>query len=125
MQVPRPIIPGRASMRRRRRRAGRTAFILIVLVLLVAGAVVYHPWSRGGKNTTSPTTPSDTGSFSGKNPIKHIVFLVKENRTFDTFFGKYPGAEGATSGKGLSATHQQITIPLAPAYDENPHDITH
>src|ERR1700704_743643 len=30
--------------------------------------------------------------------IKHIVFIIKENRTFDNYFGTFPGAMGATSG---------------------------
>jgi phospholipase C len=33
------------------------------------------------------------------NPIKHIVFMVKENRSFDTMFGTFPGADGATTYK--------------------------
>jgi phospholipase C len=32
------------------------------------------------------------------NKIKHIVFIVKENRTFDNYFGTFPGADGATTG---------------------------
>src|SRR4051794_18989456 len=32
-------------------------------------------------------------------PIKHIVFLVKENHTFDNYFGTFPGADGATTGR--------------------------
>jgi phospholipase C len=31
-------------------------------------------------------------------PIKHIIFIVKENRSFDNYFGTFPGANGATSG---------------------------
>jgi len=31
--------------------------------------------------------------------LKHIVFVIKENRTFDTYFGRFPGAEGATRGR--------------------------
>ena len=30
--------------------------------------------------------------------IEHVVFLIKENRTFDHMFGRFPGADGATSG---------------------------
>jgi phospholipase C len=32
-------------------------------------------------------------------PIQHIVILVKENRTFDSMFGTFPGANGATTFK--------------------------
>ena len=28
------------------------------------------------------------------NPIEHIVIIVKENHTFDNYFGTYPGANG-------------------------------
>jgi len=32
------------------------------------------------------------------NPIKHVVIIVKENRSFDHYFGTFPGANGATTG---------------------------
>jgi YVTN family beta-propeller protein len=32
-----------------------------------------------------------------KSPLRHIVFVVKENRTFDEIFGQLPGADGAAS----------------------------
>jgi phospholipase C len=31
-------------------------------------------------------------------PIKHVVFLIKENRTFDHLFGSFPGANGVEFG---------------------------
>ena len=34
-----------------------------------------------------------------RSKIKHIVFLIKENRTFDTLFGTFPGADGTTTGR--------------------------
>ena len=33
--------------------------------------------------------------------IQHIVFIVKENRSFDIYFGTFPGADGATTGDHL------------------------
>jgi hypothetical protein len=32
--------------------------------------------------------------MSGK--IDHVVIIVKENHTFDNYFGTFPGADGAT-----------------------------
>lgn len=29
-----------------------------------------------------------------KNPIEHIVIIIKENHTFDNYFGTFPGADG-------------------------------
>ncbi len=53
--------------------------------------------------------------------IQHIVFLIKENRSFDHYFGTFPGADGATSGK----TSRGDTMPLQKLPDETPYDIGH
>jgi len=50
----------------------------------------------------SPQTVKLTGTAiqgGSINVIQHIVFIVKENRSFDNYFGTFPGADGATSGK--------------------------
>ena len=46
---------------------------------------------------------------AGQVPIKHVVFIVKENHSFNNYFGLFPGATGATSCKVSNGT----TIPLA------------
>lgn len=54
--------------------------------------------------------------------IQHVVFIIKENRTFDNYFGAYPGADGATSG--TISTGQ--VIPLGPSPDyTGPYDPEH
>ncbi len=54
-------------------------------------------------------------------PIKHIVFLVKENRSYDTYFGKFDGGNGATTGR----IHTGQTVPLQPLIDRSNPDINH
>jgi len=49
----------------------------------------------------------------GLSQIQHVVFIIKENRTFDNYFGAYPGANGATTG--TTSTGQ--VIPLARTAD--------
>jgi len=44
--------------------------------------------------------------------IKHIVFIIKENRTFDNYFGTFPGANGAT--QGTISTGQVIPLGHTP-----------
>ena len=39
------------------------------------------------------------GKSSGSVPIKHVVIVVQENRSFDDLFALFPGANGATRGK--------------------------
>ena len=56
----------------------------------------------------------------GVERIQHIVFIVKENRTFDNYFGSFPGADGATTG----AIHTGEVISLSHQPDIT-HDIGH
>src|SRR5437879_5346856 len=47
----------------------------------------------------SPQTSSMTGTaIRGIDLIQHIVFIIKENRSFNSYFGTFPGVNGATSG---------------------------
>jgi phospholipase C len=56
-------------------------------------------------------------------PIKHVIIVIQENRSFDNFFATFPGADGTTVGKAAamppsiaSSCHDPITkaqtIPL-------------
>jgi phospholipase C len=46
--------------------------------------------------------------------IQHVVFLIKENRSFDNYFGTFPGANGAT--RGPISTGQIINLGPTPDY---------
>jgi phospholipase C len=41
---------------------------------------------------------------SGIHKIKHIVVIMQENRSFDSYFGTYPGADG------IPMRHGRITV---------------
>ena len=68
-----------------------------------------------------PTPPNAAALVGLRSKIQHIVFLVKENRSFDTYFGTFPGAEGATSG--VISTGQKMVLRRAP--DRMPRDLGH
>jgi phospholipase C len=55
------------------------------------------------------------------NQIQHIIFLVRENRSFDHYFGACPGADGATTA---TISNGQI-ISLGHATDATPQDLCH
>lgn len=64
-----------------------------------------------------PSPPSDEDLVAmARRKIRHIVFLVKENRTFDHLFGTFPGADGVTEGVTCDGT----VVPLARAEDDSP-----
>src|SRR5579864_3148325 len=72
--------------RRRRGRAG---------VLLTTGALVLVPLFV----TNALTTRS--GAATGIQLIKHVVVIMQENRSFDQYFGTYPGADGIPMANGV------------------------
>ena len=97
--------------------------MLSATLLLVATAC------SSGLPDWNPLPPNDLGtrparidatSFTTRWPIKHVVFIIKENRTFDNLFGRFPGADGATTGMD-----QGTTRPLTQAPDRIPVDIVH
>jgi Phosphoesterase family/Lactonase, 7-bladed beta-propeller len=41
-----------------------------------------------------------TSLFRGRSPIKHIIYVIKENRTYDQFYGDLPAAGDGTRADG-------------------------
>jgi phospholipase C len=62
----------------------------------------------------------DGGAFPTQTPIEHVVFVIKENRTFDNLFGLFPGANGVSVG-----IDQGEPRPLTRAIDRLDQDIRH
>ena len=95
-----------------RRRALAFGFALVALVLgiyLLAGSPLFQ-------KTTSPPPPVSTAG-----PIKHIVILIRENRSFDEMFGLMPGVDGATT----ATLPNGRTVPLRRGPDHSLLDIAH
>jgi phospholipase C len=96
----------------------------ILFLLLLSGSALLA--QSGSDITTAPIDAAvPTGVTAqippGLNKINHIVFLIKENRTFDTYFGTFPGANGTTHG--MISTGQ--VIPLGHTADRTAHDLGH
>ena len=119
--------PSRAQIRRRRL---FVAFCLVAIVALVwfllpGGS---SPTRAGGHQGRSR---SSGAVVAGHNPIKHVIFIIKENRTFNSYFATYGhGAVGTTVGKtlvchGSAGCEPGADYPLHHAQDIQPHDITH
>jgi phospholipase C len=66
-----------------------------------------------------PTSPQALDAF--RSQIQHIVYIIKENRSFDNYFGTYPGAEGATSG--VISTGERVALGHSP--DRTSRDLGH
>ena len=94
------MIPGRRGTLRRP--ALYMAIALLVLSACTARASE-TPADRPNISATPTVAPLEpqvvnANAFTTRTPIKHVVFVVKENRTFDDLFGTFPGANGVSFG---------------------------
>jgi phospholipase C len=46
----------------------------------------------------SPTVKIKVAPLTGIHKIRHVVIIMQENRSFDSYFGTYPGADGIPAG---------------------------
>ena len=76
--------------------------------------------SGGGTGDGSVSSGDDAGNAMTDTPIQHVVVIVKENHTFDNYFGTFPGAEGTTQ---CQTSTGPITAPHAP--NSTPRDLCH
>jgi phospholipase C len=76
-----------------------------------------------------PETTSPGHGIGPRSPIEHVVFIIKENRSFNHYFAGYPGATGETSGETIRCGDERCEaageVPLTRAVDVMPHDLGH
>jgi phospholipase C len=91
------FVAGRASMGGRPEvKMHRTLRCRVLPV--VAGAVLLV---AAGCTASAPTPPvGSAGAGSGIHLIKHVIVIMQENRSFDTYFGTFPGADGIPMSNG-------------------------
>jgi phospholipase C len=58
-----------------------------------------------------PTFGADVEDVDTRWPIKRVVYIMLENRSFDNLFGRFPGARGVTEGVDLGTERPLIHCP--------------
>jgi phospholipase C len=84
--------------------------------MAVAGGVLFS--CTGG--TTIPSVDDPTPAIDTNTPIKRVIYVMLENRSFNNLFGKFPGAKGTTVG-----VEYGVEKPLIPCPDWLPGDLPH
>jgi phospholipase C len=69
----------------------------------------------------APGPPLSQLSGLAQTPIRHLVVIAKENRSFDEYFGTFPGADGATTATRSDGT----IVALGRTPEPMPNDINH
>jgi phospholipase C len=81
---------------------------IVGLALIAVACSTSEAEPRAPSSPTPSASPSavtsgspdafDADALETTTPIKHVVFLIKENRSFDHLFGTFPKADGVTNG---------------------------
>jgi len=75
---------------------------------------------------TIPASGDTVRAAQGIHKIKNIVIIMQENRSFDSYFGTYPGADGIPMKNGVPtvcAPDPRTVTCIKPFYD--PHDLNY
>jgi len=95
--------------------------MLLTVVFLSPAGLAQSTDAAAPEDHAEAAANSRAAAASGINKIQHVVFIVKENRSFNEYFGTFPGATGETTG--LLSTGATIPMGLTP--DAMPFDICH
>ncbi len=83
----------------------RCAVVLLAVFLASCGGLSPNPNSPTNSNgPNDPPAPTAPVTYP-RSPVKHLIVLVLQNRSFDHLFGLFPGANGIQPGMpGYSQT---------------------
>ena len=82
---------------------GAQAFVQLKQTPLVAAATNSAAASTTPGPTLSLTVAPILSGATGIHKIQHVVVIMQENRSFDSYFGTYPGADGIPMKNGVPA----------------------
>jgi phospholipase C len=111
--------------------------IAAVAVVVVTGGVLLNPQDQGDPAASADPAASGEPALSaeptasaepeavGIEKIEHVIMIIQENRSFDHYFGTYPGADGIPMEDGVPTvcapdprTHECIK-PFHDTSDQN------
>jgi phospholipase C len=84
-----------------------------------AGAIVLAAVVVAGGVSASTGQRRPSAPPPGIHKIKHVVMIVQENRSFDHYFGTYPGADGIPAGVCVPSPRGGCIRPYHLAKDRN------
>jgi phospholipase C len=93
--------------------------VLLVSALAVLGGVAVLLVTFVPRPASSDAAPGGCVSL-GCGKIKHVIWISKENHTFDNMFGRFPGADGTTTARAGSKV-----VPMGETPDKLKSDLLH
>ncbi len=97
-----------------------TRFAMLVAILVGLSAMAASGYGRAGSKKSKPLNPRAI-------PLKHFIYIIQENQSFDRYFGTYPGANGIPQGLKLpyKPGGPPEVAPFHLRHTAIPHDLNH
>jgi phospholipase C len=92
------VLPGRRARVARRSRNSAIASIGVVLLFMASCTGQPPDIGHAGGSSGNPVSAEQLKQAQAK--IKHVVIILQENRSFDSYFGTFPGADGIPMKNG-------------------------
>ena len=102
----------------------RIVWRILAAALVAAVAVVGRSSVEPGLVVASVGTPPHRVPLvihGATTRIRHIVFIVKENRSYDNLFGLFPGGDGTSTGRTADGRAVKLT-PITNVQPDLQHD---
>jgi phospholipase C len=80
------------------------------VIAIACTAMLGLGYSAYGVSASQASPTPSPGLPTGADKIQHLIFIVQENRSFDQYFGTYPGADGLLGPTNSNAT-MNICVP--------------
>jgi phospholipase C len=88
---------------------------------VVAGACTGSHVTQGSRRSTpsGQSTLESPAELAGIHKIRHVVVIMQENRSFDSYFGTYPGADGINKSVCVRDPKDDCVHPFVDHHDIN------
>ena len=93
--------------------------IALITSLALSGCTLNSGPSPSASAATPSAQPANSSPVPGLSSIppglekiEHFVFIMQENRSFDHYFGTFPGADGIPPGIAFKDPHDGTTVAL-------------
>ncbi len=93
---------------------------VVTTVGLAAGAVSANTRAAVARGSVAVTMSRHRVIRRGIHKIRHVVIIMQENRSFDSYFGTYPGADGIPHGICVpNPMRRKCVKPFHDPFDRN------
>jgi phospholipase C len=79
------------------------ATLAAAALLAAAGLLAACTPPAPGTGSSAAPPPQSAAALTGIHKIRHVIIIMQENRSFDSYFGTYPGADGIPMRDGVPA----------------------